>query len=112
MGRVGAAVSARRADALRKHASHPEVSASPSSLPGKGATRIDLSIRHRGKWMPALTIEAFVARFPRAGGFDYVLTSEAHPHLLKIGFTTRSPAERALELDATGSPHPFKVAFA
>lgn len=58
------------------------------------------------------TIDEFVSRFPRAGGFVYVLTNEAHPHLIKIGFTTRSPAERAVALDTTGTPHPFVVAFA
>jgi hypothetical protein len=42
----------------------------------------------------------------------YVLTNEAHPHLQKIAFTTRSPADRAAELDTTGSPHPFVVSFA
>ena len=58
------------------------------------------------------SIDEFVAGFPRAGGFVYVLTNEAHSHLQKIGFTTRSPAERATELDTTGSAHPFVVSFA
>jgi T5orf172 domain-containing protein len=58
------------------------------------------------------TIDEFVAGFPRAGGFVYILTNEAHPHLQKIGFSTRSPAERAAELDRTGSAQPFVVAFA
>jgi len=62
--------------------------------------------------MGSPTIENFVEGFPRAGGFIYILTNKAHPHLQKIGFTTRSPAERAAELDGTGSPHPFIVAFA
>jgi hypothetical protein len=46
-------------------------------------------------------------------GYVYVLTNRAMPGLVKLGFTTRSPAERAQELSAsTGVPAPFKVASA
>lgn len=44
-------------------------------------------------------------------GYVYVLTNPAMPGLVKIGFTDRSPTERARELSATtGVPSPFAVA--
>jgi hypothetical protein len=46
-----------------------------------------------------------------AAGFVYVLTNKAMPGLVKIGFSTRSPEERAVELSTTGVPFPFVVAF-
>jgi hypothetical protein len=46
-----------------------------------------------------------------AAGFVYVLTNKAMPGLVKVGFSTRSPAERAAELSTTGVPFPFTVAF-
>ena len=33
------------------------------------------------------------------------------PNLYKVGWTERSPEERAQELSATGLPEPFKVIF-
>jgi len=46
-----------------------------------------------------------------AAGFVYVLTNKAMPGLVKVGFSTRSPDERAAELSTTGVPFPFDVAF-
>lgn len=46
-----------------------------------------------------------------ACGFVYVLTNRAMPGLVKIGFSTRSPEERAVELSTTGVPFPFQVAY-
>lgn len=45
-------------------------------------------------------------------GWLYLLTNPAMPELVKIGMTTRSPEERALELASTGVPMPFHVAAA
>ena len=45
-------------------------------------------------------------------GWLYLLTNPAMPGLVKIGMTTRSPEERALELASTGVPMPFHVAAA
>lgn len=44
-------------------------------------------------------------------GFVYILSNPSMPDLLKIGFTTRSPEERARELynQSTGIPKRFKV---
>ena len=42
----------------------------------------------------------------------YVLTNEAAPGLVKVGYTNRSPEDRARELAATGLPLPYIVAFA
>lgn len=42
-------------------------------------------------------------------GYVYILTNEAMPDLIKIGYTSRTPEERADELYTTGVPHPFKV---
>jgi hypothetical protein len=41
----------------------------------------------------------------------YVIVNEAAPGLLKVGFTDRTPAQRALELGATGLPMPYAVAY-
>lgn len=45
-------------------------------------------------------------------GYLYVLANSAMPGLVKIGKTTRTPAERAIELSgATGLPTPFIVVY-
>lgn len=45
-------------------------------------------------------------------GYLYVLANSAMPGLVKVGKTTRSPSERALELSsATGLPTPFIVVY-
>ena len=46
-------------------------------------------------------------------GYVYILTNPAMPGLIKIGYTTRTPEERAHELydKITGVPMPFKVAY-
>lgn len=45
-------------------------------------------------------------------GYLYVLANSAMPGLVKVGKTTRSPAERAAELScATGLPTPFIVVY-
>src|SRR5690554_2264561 len=48
----------------------------------------------------------------RVPGYVYVLQNPAFPHLLKIGFTTRTPEERAEELSRhSGVPTPYRVVF-
>ncbi|MCB6177535.1 GIY-YIG nuclease family protein [Rhodobacter sp. Har01] len=42
-------------------------------------------------------------------GWLYVLTNPAMPKLCKVGYTTRSPEERAVELHTTGVPMPFRI---
>jgi hypothetical protein len=45
-------------------------------------------------------------------GWVYILSSKAHPHLVKIGFTTDPPESRAAEIGrSTGVPFPFIVEF-
>lgn len=44
-------------------------------------------------------------------GYIYVLSNPSHPGLLKIGFTSNSVKERAVELSSTGVPLPFDVEF-
>lgn len=45
-------------------------------------------------------------------GYVYVLVNEAMPGMVKIGFTERTPTERARELSySTGVPKPFEVAW-
>lgn len=44
-------------------------------------------------------------------GYVYVLTNVAMPGLVKIGFSTRDPRERATELGGTGVPHAFEVHY-
>ncbi len=45
-------------------------------------------------------------------GWVYVMTNESFPDLVKVGFTTRIPEDRAGDLDNTGVPTPFEVATA
>lgn len=42
-------------------------------------------------------------------GFVYILTNDFMPDLVKIGMTTRSVEQRAVELYQTGTPGPFKI---
>lgn len=44
-------------------------------------------------------------------GWIYILSSPSHAYL-KVGFTGRTPEERAKELRTTGMPYPFKVEWA
>lgn len=44
-------------------------------------------------------------------GWVYVITNDAMPGLVKIGYSTKDPALRADELANTGSPHPYKVVY-
>ena len=46
------------------------------------------------------------------GGFVYILRNESMPGLLKIGFTTKTPGERASELFSCGVPLPFEIVYA
>lgn len=47
-----------------------------------------------------------------AEGIVYVLTNEAMPGLVKIGYTTRNIDNRLCELYSTGVPLPFKCEYA
>lgn len=42
-------------------------------------------------------------------GHVYILTNPSMPGLVKVGKTTRSPEERAAQLNSTGVPMPFEV---
>lgn len=44
-------------------------------------------------------------------GWVYVMTNQAMPGLVKVGFSTKDPQLRAKELDGTALPHPFIVAY-
>ncbi len=44
-------------------------------------------------------------------GFVYVLSNPAYKGLLKVGWTTRTPEERAKELYKTGVPDKFNVEY-
>jgi DNA-directed RNA polymerase subunit RPC12/RpoP len=44
-------------------------------------------------------------------GWIYVIENRAMPGLVKIGFSTKDPALRAIELGGTGVPHRFSVVF-
>ena len=45
-------------------------------------------------------------------GWVYVITNDSLPELVKIGFTTRHPRERAKELQGTNVPGSFAVEYA
>ena len=40
-------------------------------------------------------------------GWVYVISNQAMPDLVKVGFSTKDPTLRASELNHTGSPHPY-----
>jgi hypothetical protein len=44
-------------------------------------------------------------------GWVYVITNKAMPGLIKVGYSTRDPEVRAAELNHTGAPHPYMVAY-
>jgi len=44
-------------------------------------------------------------------GWVYIITNQAMPGLLKVGYSTKDPSLRAAELDHTGSPFPYVVAY-
>ncbi|HDR8943065.1 TPA: GIY-YIG nuclease family protein [Burkholderia vietnamiensis] len=44
-------------------------------------------------------------------GYVYVMSNKAMPGLVKVGFTTGTPEERAAQLNGTHSPHPVVVEY-
>jgi hypothetical protein len=44
-------------------------------------------------------------------GYVYVISNKGMPDLIKVGFSTKDPHQRAKELSGTGSPHPYKVEY-
>lgn len=44
-------------------------------------------------------------------GWVYAITNRAMPGLVKVGFSTKDPASRAVELGHTGTPHPYVVEY-
>lgn len=44
-------------------------------------------------------------------GWVYVITNDAMPGLVKVGFTMKDPESRARQLNNTGSPHPYLVCY-
>lgn len=44
-------------------------------------------------------------------GWVYVITNQAMPGLVKVGYSTKDPELRAGELNHTGSPHPYLVEY-
>ena len=45
-------------------------------------------------------------------GWCYVLTNEFMPGIVKIGWTTRTPEERSVELSTTGVPGKYRIEYA
>lgn len=45
-------------------------------------------------------------------GWVYIITNRAMSGLIKVGFTEREPGIRAKEMDGTGLPTPYAVAYA
>lgn len=44
-------------------------------------------------------------------GWIYVITNRAMPGLVKLGYSTKDPALRAVELGNTGAPHAYEVVY-
>jgi len=47
----------------------------------------------------------------RVRGWVYVISNQAMPGMVKVGFSTKDPTLRAKELGNTGSPHPYQVVY-
>lgn len=45
-------------------------------------------------------------------GWVYIFTNKAMPGLVKVGYTTKGPKERARKLDHSGVPYPYVVEYA
>lgn len=58
-------------------------------------------LTHAEQQQQVLTMQSWV----------YIIVNEAAPGLLKVGFTDRTPIQRAYELGATGLPLPYAVAY-
>lgn len=54
----------------------------------------------------ALNLESCVVK-----GWVYVISNDAMPGLVKVGFSSKDPDLRASELNHTGSPHPYIVDY-
>lgn len=44
-------------------------------------------------------------------GWIYIITNASMPNLIKIGYSTKDPILRAKELNNTGVPHEYRVAY-
>jgi DNA-binding protein H-NS len=44
-------------------------------------------------------------------GWVYIISNKSMPGLVKVGYSTKDPEERAKELDHTGTPHPYVVEY-
>jgi len=51
-------------------------------------------------------------RITSMSGWVYVISNKAMPELVKIGYTMKTPDQRAKELSSTGSPFPYNVEYA
>jgi hypothetical protein len=68
-------------------------------------------VPRQGSDNPNATPSEQTARSKAVRGWIYVITNEAMPHLVKVGFSTKDPHQRAKELGGTGIPHPYRVAY-
>ena len=56
--------------------------------------------------------ENITQRYKKRGkGWIYVLVNKAMPNLVKIGYTRRTPDERAKEIEGTGVPYSYEVIY-
>jgi T5orf172 domain len=44
-------------------------------------------------------------------GWVYVITNQAMPDIVKIGYSSKDPSQRTLDLNHTGAPHPYTLEF-
>lgn len=44
-------------------------------------------------------------------GWVYVISNKSMPELVKVGYSTKDPDLRAMELNNTGAPHPYTVNY-
>lgn len=95
------AASLRRTKKLfQRPRKNPFVDSSGAPLSGYRNSAID--------WKPPVALDSA----PLIAGVVYVLTNSALPGLVKIGWTERSVEDRVKELQTTGVPAPFRIAYA
>jgi len=44
-------------------------------------------------------------------GWVYVITNQAMSDIVKIGYSSKYPSQRTLDLNHTGAPHPYTLEF-
>jgi hypothetical protein len=70
-----------------------------------------VQLEGRGPLGGRFVVRRFLPLESTMRGWVYVITNNAMPGLVKVGFSRKDPNLRAKELNHTGAPHPYIVAY-